>query len=97
MRRAVVLAVVALAATPGLARADADPAFCLAAGDDRTDEDLFAQLPEDAWTVHVGTTRTRARFFVPSHAEMLALLRQLADADTREAAAASGASDGAKI
>lgn len=37
----------------------------LAAGDDRTDEDLFAQLPFSAWTVHVGSRSSRARFSVP--------------------------------
>ncbi|MFN2595804.1 MAG: bifunctional alpha,alpha-trehalose-phosphate synthase (UDP-forming)/trehalose-phosphatase [Pyrinomonadaceae bacterium] len=64
-----------------LSSAAPDPAFCLAAGDDRTDEDLFARLPEDAWTIHVGTSRTRAKFFVPTHAEMRALLQRLAEAD----------------
>lgn len=29
--------------------------FILAIGDDQTDEDLFARLPENAWSVHRGT------------------------------------------
>jgi trehalose 6-phosphate synthase/phosphatase len=41
------------------------PAFILALGDDRTDEDLFARLPEDSWTVHVGEGSSRARFALP--------------------------------
>jgi trehalose 6-phosphate synthase/phosphatase len=42
-----------------------DPDFTLAAGDDRTDEDLFERLPSSAWTVHVGPGVTRASFVVP--------------------------------
>jgi trehalose 6-phosphate synthase/phosphatase len=79
-----------------LARADHDPTFCLAAGDDRTDEDLFAQLPEDAWTIHVGTTRTRARFYVHGHTDMRSLLQRFAEADAgAPRAAATSSSDGA--
>jgi trehalose 6-phosphate synthase/phosphatase len=55
------------------------PAFVLAAGDDRTDEDLFASLPEDAWTVHVGPRQTRARFCLHDPAAMRDLLASLAD------------------
>ena len=39
-----------------------DPDFVLAAGDDRTDEDLFERLQSDAWTVHVGPGPTRASY-----------------------------------
>lgn len=76
-----------------LSRAAPNPVFCLAAGDDRTDEDLFARLPEDAWTIHVGTSRTRAKFFVPTHAEMRALLQRLAEADARTVAASAVAQE----
>jgi trehalose 6-phosphate synthase/phosphatase len=41
-----------------------NPDFILAAGDDRTDEDLFERLQSDAWTVHVGPGSTRASFVV---------------------------------
>jgi trehalose 6-phosphate synthase/phosphatase len=41
-----------------------DPDFIFAAGDDRTDEDLFERLSSDAWTVHVGAGATRASFVV---------------------------------
>lgn len=35
--------------------------FVLAAGDDRTDEDLFQVLPADAWSIKVGAGPTQAR------------------------------------
>ncbi|HVG31131.1 MAG TPA: bifunctional alpha,alpha-trehalose-phosphate synthase (UDP-forming)/trehalose-phosphatase [Pyrinomonadaceae bacterium] len=78
-----------------LSRAEPDPSFCLAAGDDRTDEDLFARLPEEAWTIRVGDGRTRAKFSVPSHAEMRELLQRLAEADVRAAAATTAPAEGA--
>jgi trehalose 6-phosphate synthase/phosphatase len=34
----------------------------VAIGDDRTDEDLFAALPQDAISLHVGPDPSRARF-----------------------------------
>ncbi|MGI9107052.1 MAG: bifunctional alpha,alpha-trehalose-phosphate synthase (UDP-forming)/trehalose-phosphatase [Pyrinomonadaceae bacterium] len=62
--------------------------FCLAAGDDRTDEDLFARLPEDAWTIHVGDRRTRAKYCLSGPGEMRQLLKRFADASRRESSAA---------
>jgi trehalose 6-phosphate synthase/phosphatase len=41
-----------------------DVDFIFAAGDDRTDEDLFERLQSEAWTVHVGPGPTRASFVV---------------------------------
>jgi trehalose 6-phosphate synthase/phosphatase len=38
------------------------PELCLAIGADRDDEDLFAALPSDSWTVRVGSGASRARF-----------------------------------
>jgi trehalose 6-phosphate synthase/phosphatase len=55
------------------------PDFQLALGDDRTDEDLFARLPADAWTIHVGPGPTRARYSVGSTAEARGLLGLLAE------------------
>src|SRR5919107_3232433 len=55
------------------------PDFLLAAGDDRTDEDLFARMPPTAWTIHVGGNESRARFRLPGPEQMCALLRELAD------------------
>jgi trehalose 6-phosphate synthase/phosphatase len=57
------------------------PDFLLAAGDDRTDEDLFARLPPDArrvWTIHVGDQASRARYRLRDSSGMLDLLKRLA-------------------
>jgi trehalose 6-phosphate synthase/phosphatase len=63
--------------------------FCLAAGDDRTDEDLFARLPEDAWTIHVGDRRTRAKYCLSNPDELRQLLaRFVAGQRMRESHAA---------
>jgi trehalose 6-phosphate synthase/phosphatase len=51
--------------------------FVFAAGDDWTDEDLFAALPDDATTVRVGITNTQARFNLKDHHEVLRLLHSL--------------------
>lgn len=51
--------------------------FILAAGDDRTDEDIFSILPADALSVKVGAGNSNARIFVPSHREIRRLLQSL--------------------
>jgi trehalose 6-phosphate synthase/phosphatase len=56
------------------------PGFVLAVGDDRTDEDLFERLGQDAWTVHVGPGPSRARFRLPDVGSVRALLSTLAGA-----------------
>jgi len=55
---------------------DAD--FLFAAGDDRTDEDVFEHLPRDSWTVHVGAGPTRASYVVPDYQIMRRILELLA-------------------
>ena len=57
--------------------------FELAIGDDRTDEDLFARLSPEAWTVRVGSGPTRARYGVPSPKAALALLSALTGTSNR--------------
>jgi len=52
--------------------------FILAVGDDRTDEDLFTNLPEDTYSIRVGMTNTRARFNLRTVDEVLGLLQSLA-------------------
>jgi trehalose 6-phosphate synthase/phosphatase len=47
----------------------------LAMGDDRTDEDMFAALPEDALTVHVGRGASVAKYRVPNPEAARAVLR----------------------
>jgi trehalose 6-phosphate synthase/phosphatase len=58
-----------------LANTDFD--FVLAIGDDLTDEDMFAVLPEWAYSFHVGATRSAARFRLRDPAEVLRCLEEL--------------------
>lgn len=51
--------------------------FILAIGDDHTDEDTFAAMPETAYTVKVGLARTQAKFKVNSVEEARELLAKL--------------------
>jgi trehalose 6-phosphate synthase/phosphatase len=48
--------------------------FILAAGDDRTDEDIFAALPESAWSIKIGVPPSKARFHLDTPADMRSLL-----------------------
>jgi trehalose 6-phosphate synthase/phosphatase len=64
------------------------PAFLLAAGEDATDEDLFAQLPDYAWTIHVGRTPSAARYRLPHPSDMRDLLRGFARVVARVTAVA---------
>ena len=52
--------------------------FVLAAGDDETDEEMFARLPAAAWSVHVGPGDSRARFALADPAALRSLLGRLA-------------------
>ncbi|HMK38675.1 MAG TPA: trehalose-phosphatase, partial [Bacteroidota bacterium] len=52
--------------------------FIMAAGDDWTDEDLFAVLPESAFSFRVGLASSRARYNLSDSGEVLALLEALA-------------------
>lgn len=51
--------------------------FLMAAGDDWTDEDIFAVLPETAYSIRVGLSPSQARFNLSSPKEVLSLLRDL--------------------
>lgn len=51
--------------------------FVLAIGDDATDEDLFASLPSNAYSIKVGRGRTLAHYRLPSPQEVVDLLRKL--------------------
>lgn len=51
--------------------------FVLAMGDDWTDEDLFAVLPPNAYSVKVGVKSSRARFHLRSVSDVRALLHFL--------------------
>jgi trehalose 6-phosphate synthase/phosphatase len=51
--------------------------FLLAVGDDRSDEEMFAVLPADAYSLKVGDAPSRARFSLASVAEVRQLLKDL--------------------
>jgi trehalose 6-phosphate synthase/phosphatase len=51
--------------------------FVLAIGDDWTDEDMFAALPESAYSVRVGPSPTRARYSLDSYNDVRILLSEL--------------------
>ncbi len=51
--------------------------FILAVGDDRTDEDMFAQMPEGAWTIHVGPGPSRANHCIRDNVAVRRLLSAL--------------------
>ena len=53
-------------------------AFILAIGDDQTDEDLFAHLPESAWTVHVGRGPSKGTHSLPDTSRVRELFQRLA-------------------
>ncbi len=51
--------------------------FILAIGDDRTDEFMFGAMPDNAYTIRVGSHESCAGYFVPGTAEVLKLLDNL--------------------
>src|SRR5437667_8740471 len=62
-----------------LLAAQPEPDFVFAAGDDRTDEDLFERLGGDAWTLHVGPGPTHAAFIAPNFESVRELLGMFAE------------------
>jgi len=54
-----------------------NPGFILAAGDDKTDEDLFTSMPGNAFTIKVGSGKTSAKNFYPTQDSLAALLQYL--------------------
>ena len=51
--------------------------FILAIGGDWTDEDLFEILPESAYTIKVGSDRSKAKFYVTNYLDIGELLQGL--------------------
>ena len=51
--------------------------FILAIGDDLTDEDIFAALPDAAYSIKVGLGSSRAKFYMESVDEVRALLKSI--------------------
>jgi trehalose 6-phosphate synthase/phosphatase len=58
-----------------LAKGEWDFIVCI--GDDWTDEDMFAVLPDWAYSIRVGLSNTRARYNMDSHLDVRALLARL--------------------
>jgi trehalose 6-phosphate synthase/phosphatase len=57
-----------------------DASFIMGIGDDQTDEDLFSRLPDSAWSVHVGSGPSKARFSIADTAHVRKLLYLLTTA-----------------
>lgn len=58
--------------------------FILGMGDDWTDEDIFAVLPEDAWSIKVGfISVTKAHYYLESQEAALGLLDSLAEISSK--------------
>lgn len=51
--------------------------FILAIGDDRTDEDTFMAMPQEAFTIKVGEEASAARYYIKKQTEVRALLGKL--------------------
>jgi trehalose 6-phosphate synthase/phosphatase len=49
--------------------------FILAVGDDLTDEDLFRELPDDAYSIKVGLAPSRAKLRFKTQSEVLPFLK----------------------
>jgi trehalose 6-phosphate synthase/phosphatase len=50
--------------------------FCLGVGDDTTDEDLFAAIPEDGFSIKIGLGNTNAAYSLKSWKSMRKLLKR---------------------
>jgi trehalose 6-phosphate synthase/phosphatase len=53
--------------------------FVLAIGDDKTDEDMFRNLSEDAYTIKIGPGHTAAQYHLSDQFEVLKLLGEFID------------------
>lgn len=53
--------------------------FILSAGDDYTDENMFLALPENAYTIKIGTENTNAKYRLKSWESLRRLLKKLVD------------------
>jgi trehalose 6-phosphate synthase/phosphatase len=53
--------------------------FILCAGDDITDEDMFAVMPEETFSIKVGIGKSVAQHYVNSSAKIIDLLSELTE------------------
>ncbi|MBK0402994.1 bifunctional alpha,alpha-trehalose-phosphate synthase (UDP-forming)/trehalose-phosphatase [Adhaeribacter sp. BT258] len=51
--------------------------FVMAIGDDRTDEDTFRAMPDKAFTIKVGNTRSSARYYLDSVKDVRLLMQEI--------------------
>lgn len=58
--------------------------FILCCGDDRTDEDMFSQLPGTAYTIRLGLSQSKAKYNLRSQTDFLSLLTKLSLAPAPE-------------
>jgi trehalose 6-phosphate synthase/phosphatase len=63
----------------GIKLADTNYDFMLAMGDDWTDEYTFDALPEEAFTIKVGTKTTKADYYVKGVPDVRKILTELAE------------------
>ena len=56
---------------------NSDYDFVIGAGDDNTDEDLFSALPDDAYSIKIGSGNTEAKYHLKSWKELRLILEQL--------------------
>jgi len=54
-----------------------NPDFVIALGDDHTDEDIFKALPENAYTIKVGSNISAAKYYLRDYKEVRELLKTL--------------------
>jgi trehalose 6-phosphate synthase/phosphatase len=54
--------------------------FIFVAGDDWTDEDLFAVMPDGTFSIKVGTQMSKARYNVNVHSDIRSLLHEFTEA-----------------
>lgn len=53
--------------------------FVLAIGDDATDEDMFASLPQSAYSIKVGNTNSKAKYCLEAYSEVRQLLKDMVE------------------
>jgi len=53
--------------------------FIMGVGDDSTDEDLFSALPDDAYSIKIGTGSTNAQYYMKSWKDLRLVLKQLSN------------------
>ena len=58
--------------------------FILAIGDDLTDEDIFAVLPDTTYSIKVGLGSSHAKFYMESVDKVRALLKSISQKEVRK-------------